>query len=211
MPNEVLVRSLGQLEYLSQKTNLMLRGDFSLNAANAISARILMSRGLQSIVPSYDLPFKELELFLKNFPANRCELVVHQHLPMFHMEYCTYARVLSPALGFKGTSYLDCGRPCELHRIALKDRTGATHPVVVDVGCRNTVFSAEANSIAEDIPKFQTRGVQRFRVELLNESAEQAETLIRGYQGVLAGKRRGREVREHAGAVRRLGVLRVEG
>ncbi|HZU98550.1 MAG TPA: hypothetical protein VFF73_17730, partial [Planctomycetota bacterium] len=63
---------------------------------------------------------------------------------------CAYARLLSPAMGFKGTSYLDCGRPCEKHQIALKDsRTGGEHPVVVDVGCRNMVFSAEANSVAD--------------------------------------------------------------
>jgi putative protease len=80
-------------------------------------------------------------------------------LGSFHTEYCAYARLLSPALGFKGTSYLDCGRPCEkcldcgqpceTHKIALKDsRAGGEHPVVVDMGCRNTVFSAEANSVA---------------------------------------------------------------
>jgi putative protease len=71
---------------------------------------------------------------------------------------CAYARLLSPEMGFKGTSYLDCGRPSEKHKVSLKDsRTGAAHPVVVDVGCRNTVFSAEANSVADDVPRFVAR------------------------------------------------------
>jgi putative protease len=127
------------------------------------------------------------------------------------MGYCAYARLLSPGLGFKGTSYLDCGRPCEKHKVSLKDRTGQEHPIVVDVGCRNTVFSAEANSVADDVPKFVERGVRRFRVELLRETAEEAERLIRGYMEVVAGRVKGAEVRARAGAVRRLGVLRVEG
>ncbi len=56
---------------------------------------------------------------------------------------CAHARLLS-----NGTSYLDCGRPCERHLVSLRDsRVGKEHPVVVDVGCRNTVFSAEANSV----------------------------------------------------------------
>jgi putative protease len=107
-------------------------------------------------------------------------------------------------------SYLDCGRPCEQHKVALKDRTGAEHPVVVDVGCRNTVFSAEANSVADDVPRFVERGVRRFRVELLRENAKEAEALIRGYVEVAQGRKSGAEVRSKVGAVSRLGVLKVE-
>jgi putative protease len=212
-PDAVLVRSLGQLELLAKRSSRpRLRGDFSLNAANAIASRVLLERGLDTIVPAYDLSTRELDRLLEHLPPSRVELVVHQHLPMFHMEYCAYARLLSPALGFKGTSYLDCGRPCEKHQVSLRDsREGKEHPVVVDVGCRNTVFSAEANSVADDIPRFVEKGVRRFRVELLREDAKQAEALIRGYREVVEGKRSGSEVRARVGAVRRLGVLRVEG
>jgi putative protease len=212
-PDAVLVRSLGQLELLARRADRPRSyGDFSLNAANAIAARVLLEKGLDTIVPAYDLSTKELDRFLEHVPPSRVELVVHQHLPMFHTEYCAYARLLSPGLGFKGTSYLDCGRPCETHKIALKDsRAGGEHPVVVDVGCRNTVFSAEANSVADDVPRFVEMGVRRFRVELLREDAKQAEALIRGYVEVAAGKRSGADVRGKVGAVRRLGVLRVEG
>ena len=210
-PDAVLVRSLGQLEALSQR-GVHLHGDFSLNAANAIAARVLLEQGLDTIVPAYDLSMRELERLLGQVPTSRVELVVHQHLPMFHTEYCAYARLLSPLLGFRGTSHLDCGRPCEQHQVALRDsRTGAQHPVVVDVGCRNTVFSAEANSVADDVPRFVALGIRRFRVELLGEDAGQAERLIRGYLEVAAGRGSGAEVRTRAGAVRRLGVLRVEG
>jgi putative protease len=210
-PDALLVRGLGQIEVLRGR-GVRLHGDFSLNAANAIAARVLLEQGLETIVPAYDLSMRELERLLEHVPASRVELVVHQHLPMFHTEYCAYARLLSPALGFKGTSYLDCGRPCESHQVELKDsRTGAVHPVVVDVGCRNTVFSAEANSVADDVPRFVALGVERFRVELLREDASAAERLIRGYADVAGGRRSGAEVRTQVGAVRRLGVLRVEG
>ena len=114
--------------------------------------------------------------------------------------------------GLQGTSYLDCGRPCEKHQVSLRDsREGKEHPVVVDVGCRNTVFSAEANSVADDVPRFLAKGVRRFHVELLHEDAKQLEALIRGYVEVAQGKRSGAEVRTSVGAVRRLGVLKVDG
>lgn len=209
-PDEILVRSLGQLEYFSRHdSKIILRGDFSLNAANAITARILLGRGLQSVVPSYDLSMEELKLFFRDFPSAACELVVHQHLPMFHTEYCAYAKLLSPELGFKGTSYVDCGRPCEKHRVALQDRTGLAHPVVVDVGCRNTVFSAQANSVADEMPAFAALGVRRFRVELLSEDRAQAKDVLSAYQAALDGTLSGAKVREQTGAVHRLGVLLV--
>jgi putative protease len=69
------------------------------------------------------------------------------HLPVFHTEHCVFCRFLST-----GTSYRDCGRPCEEHRIALKDPGGRAHPVMADVGCRNTVFNAQAQTAAALVP-----------------------------------------------------------
>jgi U32 family peptidase len=206
-PDALLVRSLGALEWVSRLSERpRLHGDFSLNAANAIGARTLLDRGLLTFVPSYDLSFAELERLLQDVDPGRAEVVVHQHVPMFHTEYCAYARLLS-----SGTSFKDCGRPCERHKVSLRDRTGVDHPVLVDVGCRNTVFSAQPNSVADDLPRLLALGVRRFRVELLREDAKQAEERVRGYLDVVAGKKKGAEVRARAGAARRLGVLRVEG
>jgi hypothetical protein len=64
---------------------------------------------------------------------------VHHPMPLFHMEHCVYAALLS-----EGRDHLTCGRPCEHRKISLKDRAGMSHPVEADVGCRNTVFHAAA-------------------------------------------------------------------
>ncbi|MGE0707719.1 MAG: DUF3656 domain-containing protein [Planctomycetota bacterium] len=206
-PDVLLVRSLGALELLAREpadARPVLRGDFSLNAANGVTAGLLLDRGLASFVPAYDLALPELWRLLQDSDPARAEVVVHQHLPMFHTEYCAYARLLSA-----GRSFRDCGRPCEEHALSLRDREGHDHPVLVDVGCRNTVFSSRANSVADELPRLVAAGVRRFRVELLREDARAAEALVRGYQDVLAGRRRGAEVRAESGAARRLGVLRV--
>jgi hypothetical protein len=42
------------------------------------------------------------------------EVIAYQHLPVFHTEHCVFCRFLS-----KGTSYKDCGRPCEQTKVAL--------------------------------------------------------------------------------------------
>jgi putative protease len=208
-PDEVLVRSLGALERLRALPDAarpVLRGDFSLNVANAVAAAHFLSLGLATFVPSYDLSFAELRALLDRVDPARVEIVAHQRLPMFHTEYCAYARLLS-----SGTSFRDCGRPCEAHRVALRDRVGEEHPVVVDVSCRNTVFASRPTSVADDLPRLLSRGVARFRVELLREDRADAARLLRGYRDVAAGRRDGADLRAACGAERRLGTLRVEG
>ena len=92
---------------------------------------------------------------------------------MFHMELCVFAAMLSA-----GRDYRDCGRPCEKHRVALRDRLGVPHPLVADAGCRNTVFNGRAQSSADYIPRMLQAGIAWYRVELLQEDAAGVMTVL---------------------------------
>ena len=70
----------------------------------------------------------------------------------------------------------------------LRDRVGKEHPLKADVGCRNTVFHARAQSGADFLASFQSAGAARYRVELLNEDAEKSELVLRTYQALLRGE-----------------------
>jgi putative protease len=73
----------------------------------------------------------------------------------------------------KGKDWRDCGRPCDRHKLDLRDRAGARFPVVADAGCRNTVFNAVPQSAAEYIGRTRELGLRRFRIELLRETPDQ--------------------------------------
>jgi putative protease len=133
---------------------------------------------------------------LSRFPPGKFEAVVHQHVPMFHMEHCVFCATLS-----KGKDYRDCGRPCDRHRVDLRDRVGQPHPLVADVGCRNTVYNAQAQSAAEYVPRMRRLGITHFRVELLRERPDEVSPLLGRYADVLAGRV------EPRAAVRSLRVL----
>ena len=136
----ILVRSAGLLETLVRRGRTPpLTGDFSLNAANAITARELSARGLDRLTPTHDLNAAQIAELARRTGPEKIEAIAYQHLPVFHTEHCVFCRFLST-----GTSYRDCGRPCEQHRVELRDSSGRAHPVMADVGCRNTVFGAEA-------------------------------------------------------------------
>jgi putative protease len=129
------------------------------------------------------------------------EAVVHQHMPMFHMEHCVFAATLS-----NGKDYRDCGRPCETHKIELRDRVGQAHPVLADVGCRNTVYNAQAQSAADYIPRMRELGLRHFRVELVRETAEQTVMVMNQYSRVLSGLDNSSHVKRSLRVLSQLGV-----
>jgi len=78
--------------------------------------------------------------------------------------------------------------------------------VIVDVGCRNTVFNARAQSAAGSLPRLLEAGIRRFRVELVRENAAETEGVLRAYVGLLRGTRNGRQVIAEVGALEKYGV-----
>jgi putative protease len=202
-PDGILARHLGALEHYRHlvRPGFELHGDFSLNCTNAITGRTLLGMGLATLTPSYDLNLEQLEELARGLPPARLEVTVHQHLPLYHTEYCLYAHNLS-----KGADYRTCGRPCESHRLHLGDVKGQQHPIIVDVHCRNTVFNAQAQSAARHIGRILAAGVRRLRVELVWESAAETSKVLAIYGDLVAGRRGPAEVLGELGAIERYGV-----
>jgi putative protease len=178
-PDEVLVRNLGALEYLRNK-GLTLIGDFSFNVTNSLSAHYLLSKGLSRICPSYDLNGEQLMDLARVCDASSFEVTVHHYIPAFHMEHCVFAAFLS-----NGSSYRDCGRPCEKHRVELRDSKGALHPLKADAECRNTMFNGLPQSAGRLIPQLQDLSVSTFRVDGLFEDPATLRAKIEAYADVL--------------------------
>lgn len=208
----LLARHLGALEEIAKRraqgdaaaAGLELVGDFSLNAANGLTAEALLERGVDLLTPSFDLDAAQLLELVRRAPPERLEVVIHQHLPLFHMEHCVFAHLLS-----NGSDFNSCGRPCERHSIGLKDDKGWLHPVLADVGCRNTLFHDRPQSAAEWLPQFRAAGLNRFRVELLRESRLQAREVIDLYRRALRGELAPRELFRTLNAEGRFGVVGV--
>jgi putative protease len=182
-PDMVLVRSLGALAFFRQSAPaLPLVGDFSLNAANEITAAVLAETGLARITPAYDCNWTQLAAMLGRFPPARLEPVIHQHLPLMYMEHCVPAAYLS-----RGRDSASCGSVCERGRIELRDRVGADHPLVSDARCGSTLFSAHVQSAIDLVPEMLRAGVRHFRIELLRETADETRAIIDLYGRALTG------------------------
>jgi len=179
-----------------------LVGDFSLNAANALTAHEYLASGLSRITASYDLSasaITELATHLgggrgtpgssRTSLASRLEVVVHCHMPIFHTEHCVFARFLSG-----GDSYQDCGHVCTRETVHLRDQEGRDNLVLADMGCRNTVFQAESQSGVYSMDEWADAGVGSFRIELVDERGDDAVGVVSSYLAFLAGERQASDV-----------------
>jgi putative protease len=196
-----LVRNYDHLKFFADCRRV---GDFSLNVANPLTAEYFMERhGLERVTASYDLNTEQLTALLQGAPPEWFEITLHQHMPMFHMEHCVFCAFLS-----EGKDYRDCGRPCDIHAVSLRDRVGQEHPLKADAGCRNTVFNARAQTGAEFLARFLELGARRFRIEFLNETPAEIERTIARYRALLRGEITGTQLWQELKLHAQLGVTR---
>lgn len=179
----IVVRSGGLLEALQGRHQHPLIGDFSLNVANQISADTYFKLGVETITPTHDLNADQISKLAGSIGGERFEVIAYHHLPVFHTEHCVFCRFLS-----SGTSYLDCGHPCESHKVALRDVQGRQHPVMADVGCRNTVFGAEAQVASRHLDQMRASGIRHYRLEFVHESADDVRKVTAAFQAYFAGR-----------------------
>jgi putative protease len=196
-----LVRNYDHLQFFADDRKV---GDFSLNVANALTAEYFMTRfGLERLTASYDLNAEQLTALLRAAPPKWFEVTLHQHMPMFHMEHCVFCAFLS-----KGRDYRDCGRPCDQHAVKLRDRVGMEHPLKADVGCRNTLYNARAQTGAEFYSQLFELGVRRFRIEFVNETAAEVTATLSRYRALLRSEITGADLWRELKLQNQLGVTR---
>lgn len=198
-----LVRNLAAVRY-GVANRIPMIGDFSLNVTNPLTAQWLINQGLERVTASYDLNRDQLLELIDVTPAAWLEVVIHQHVPMFHMEHCVFCTELSP-----GTNKTNCGRPCDRLFVQLEDRIGVKHVLHADIGCRNTLYNGTAQSGAEAVASLLHQKIRNFRIELLKEaSSTDVRGLMNSYRDLIAGKISGSTVWKTLKADNRVGVTR---
>jgi putative protease len=201
-PDGLLARNAGSLRFCAAR-GIPFVADFSFNAANELTVAWLQAKGARRVTASYDLSFDQLDNLLRAIPPTWLEVVIHQHMPMFHMEHCVFCAVLSP-----GTNKTNCGRPCDRHDVKLRDRVGMEHPLQADVACRNTLYNAVAQTAAEYLPRLVERGAGALRIEFLDDSPDAVGRIVAAYRGTLDGHRDPRTLWKELKATNRYGVTR---
>ncbi|UOF02555.1 U32 family peptidase [Bdellovibrio reynosensis] len=182
-PDAILARNLGAVQYL-QANGFQgeILGDFSLNVANHLTAQYLLDKGLTSVCLGYDLNHLQVSELIQAGQAERFEVTAYQYMPSFHMEHCVFAAFLS-----KGTSFKDCGKPCEKHEVKLKDQFGNWHQIKPDQECRNTMYNGTSQSAARYVKEWESFGLGYIRYEALKERGAELITKIQAHLDFISG------------------------
>lgn len=178
-----LVKSKGESNEPSANSLPRLIGDFSLNVANAITAWQYLDMGVDTLTPTYDLNSEQIAELTQSVPSPALEVIAYSHLPVFHTEHCVFCRFLSD-----GTDNTNCGHPCETHQVSVRDSYGRAHAVMADVGCRNTVFGAEAQTDPNALAKWKAAGISNFRLEFVHQTPEQVTSITAAFGSYFAGE-----------------------
>lgn len=211
-PDSILVRNLGALQFLNESnlaeapehkigSKIELRGDFSLNVTNHLTANYLLKKGLSTLCTSYDLNQSQVSELLQNSDSQKMEVTAFQYMPSFHMEHCVFAAFLS-----KGSSYKDCGKPCEKHDVRLKDQFGNMHQIKPDHECRNTMFNSKSQTAARFIQNWSSLGLGFIRYEVLKERGEELIAKISAHTAFLQGTVDENQLIQKLGAIESYGL-----
>jgi putative protease len=75
--------------------------------------------------------------------------------------------------------------------VHVRDRVGIAHPLRADVGCRNTLYNAAAQTGAKFFDALWGAGLRHFRVELLEENARETAEILAAYRALIDGRDEG--------------------
>jgi U32 family peptidase len=190
-PDGILARHLAAIDYF-HRAGLPVVPDFSLNAANDMAVGTLLELGARRVTAAFDLHQITFADLARHVDPGTIELIIHGHVPMFHTAHCLYCAAYSDQ-----NAKPQCGRPCLTKKIHLHDRKGFQHPILVDVDCRNTVFHARPQCLAEYWTWLTNLGVRHFRIELLDHTAAETAELISLYRDLLDPRRDENDVLGH--------------
>ena len=59
---------------------------------------------------------------------------------------------------------------------------------MADVGCRNTVFGAEAQEASRHLERWRTAGIHHFRLEFVHETGAEVAQVAEAFREYLAGR-----------------------
>ena len=58
---------------------------------------------------------------------------------------------------------------------------------MADVGCRNTVFGAEAQEGSKHFDSWRRAGIRHFRLEFVHESGDQVRRVVEAFDSTISG------------------------
>ena len=160
--------NLGAIYYLKEKGIENIVGDNFLNVFNASSIEQLADLGVESIILSQELQYREIkDVVVKSVIP--CELMIFGYIPLMIMEYCPV-----------GGAIKDCGS-CKLDNgYKLIDRKGMAFPLKRRkiARCYTEILNSQILLVADEMEKIAETGVRRYGINLEGSSLQEIKQIV---------------------------------
>ncbi len=162
---DALVGNLGHLQY-AKSFGFRPRGDFGLNAFNSQSLKAVKDLGFLSTTLSFEMRLEQIRDLSKPIDT---ELIVYGRLPLMLTENC----IIKCSSGV-----------CACDNFSgLKDRQGASFPVVSEFKHRNVVLNSKKLFLADKRKITAQLGLWAERLMFTTENAVECVSVMKRYLG----------------------------
>ena len=163
---DALVGNLGHLQFV-KGLGFAPRGDFGLNVFNSLSLKALKDLGFLSATLSFELRVEQIRDISKPIDT---EIIAYGRLPLMLTENC----IIKCSMGV-----------CTCDNFSgLKDRQGASFPVVPEYKHRNVVLNSKKLFLADKRKTMAKLGVWAQRLMFTTENALECTAVMKRYCGL---------------------------
>ena len=162
---EALIGNLGHLQF-ARSLGFVPRGDFGLNIFNSHSLRAVKDLGFLSATLSFEMRAEQLRDLSKPIDT---ELITYGRLPLMLTENC----IIQCSTGVHACDNFS----------GLKDRQGASFPVVPEYKHRNVVLNSKKLFLADKRKVVGKLGLWAERLMFTTENAVECVTVMKRYLG----------------------------
>jgi U32 family peptidase len=162
---EALVGNIGHLQYV-KSLGFEARADFGLNIFNSQALKTVKDLGFISATLSFELRIEAIRDLSKTIDT---ELIVYGRLPLMLTENC----IIKCSTGV-----------CACDNFSgLKDKQGASFPVVSEYKCRNVVLNSKKLFLADKRDQTAALGLWGERLMFTTENAHECTAVMKRYLG----------------------------
>lgn len=163
---ELLIGGYGGLHYYKDSNPFIT--DYSFNAVNSVTCRMLHELGAKRITLSYELNRRQIvdliAAYRKDYgQAPALEMIVYGRAPLLFTKYCPLKK-----LG-------QCGL-CKQNRYELRDEYG-TFPILSHEDCATTILNGKILNLLDEMPSIE--GVEAFRLNFTTETPEEVLRIVK--------------------------------
>lgn len=168
----ILCSELGAINKYKDNNNII--SDIYLNIKNINSINLLIKNNVNKIGLSTELEEKDIEIIMDEYKKSNktpnLEILIYGKIELMIMKYCPINKLLNE-------NNKTCNL-CKQNNYYLEDRNKEKYQLI-HKNCLTTLMNYKNINLIKNIKKYQELNINNFRIDLLNETKEEIENILK--------------------------------